>query len=310
MVSWPDLGTRVTVRYRRPTGSVPPLTDAVGHLLGVDPVVRVQTKTGAVVEFAPADVVALRVLTDAPIRTSQIRALEHAAAAAWPGVEQTWLDGWLLRAGQGAGFAANSAVPLDISAQLSAVPAIVAWYDRRGLTPLLAIADRLLRLPPDLASEHTERVLVRDVSDASSREPDPSIILSGRPDDAWLRIYQREIPVDVLTAVIDGELMFGTHPGVAVARAAVTEAPDGTRWVGLSALQAADDQSAAGPVNRLCEALLVWGARRGATRGYLHVGDSNTDTDTRARTLTDSLGFRLHHRRRYFPAQTRTWDTV
>ena len=59
MVSWPDLGTRVTVRYRRPAGSVPPLTDAVGHLLAVDPLVRVQTKTGAVVEFASTDVVAL-----------------------------------------------------------------------------------------------------------------------------------------------------------------------------------------------------------------------------------------------------------
>src|ERR1700761_1091433 len=143
MFLWPDLGTRVTVRYRRAEGSVPPLTDAVGHLLTVDPVVRVQTKTGAVVEFAPADVIALRVLTDAPIRTSQIRALEHAAAAAWPGVEQIWLDGWLLRAGRGATLAANSAVPLDISAQLSAIPAIVTWYQRRGLTPRLAIADRL-----------------------------------------------------------------------------------------------------------------------------------------------------------------------
>ena len=44
MVSWPDLGTRVTVRYRRPAGSVPPLTDAVGHLLAVDPVVRVRPR--------------------------------------------------------------------------------------------------------------------------------------------------------------------------------------------------------------------------------------------------------------------------
>ena len=91
MVSWPELGTRVTVRYRRRPGSIPPLTDAVGHLLAVDPVVRVRTKTGAVVECAPADVVALRTLTDAPVRTSEIRALEHAAAAAWPGAEQ---DGW------------------------------------------------------------------------------------------------------------------------------------------------------------------------------------------------------------------------
>ena len=303
MVSWPDLGTRVTVRYRRPAGSLPPLTDAVGHLLGVDPVVRVQTKTGAVVEFAPADVVALRVLTDAPVRTSQIRALEHAAAAAWPGVEQTWLDGWLLRAGHGTTLAANSAVPLDISAQPSAVPAIVTWYERRGLTPRLAIADRLLRPPPGVTGEHTERVLVRDMSDLSICEPDPSITLSARPDDAWLRIYQREIPVDVLTAVIDGELMFGTNLGAAVARAALTDAPDGTRWVGLSAVHAIEDQSAAGLVSRLCEALLAWGTRRGATAGYLHVGGQHSSV-----ALADSLGFRLHHRRRYFPAQT--MDTV
>jgi hypothetical protein len=306
MVSWPDLGTRVTVRYRRPAGSVPPLTDAVGHLLAIDPVVRVQTKTGTVVEFAPADAVALRELTDAPVRTSQIRALEHAAAAAWPGVEQTWLDGWLLRAGHGATFTANSAVPLDISAHVSAVPAIIAWYDRRGLTPRLAIADRLLPLPPALTRERAERVLVRDVRDAASHEPDPSITLSTRLDDDWLRIYQREIPVDVLTAVIDGELMFGAHRQVAVARAAVTEAPDGIRWVGLSAVRTADNQSVTGPARRLCETLLAWGARRGATRGYVQVGDHNAG----AAAFADSLGFRLHHRRGYFPAQSTTWDTV
>ncbi|ORW95005.1 hypothetical protein AWC27_06725 [Mycobacterium szulgai] len=68
MVSWPSLGTRVTVRYRLPAGSVPPLTDAVGHLLAVDPVVAVRTKRGNVVECDPTDVVALRVLADPPVR--------------------------------------------------------------------------------------------------------------------------------------------------------------------------------------------------------------------------------------------------
>ena len=182
MFLWPDLGTRVTVRYRRAEGSVPPLTDAVGHLLTVDPVVRVQTKTGAVVEFAPADVVALRVLTDAPVRTSQIRALEHAAAAAWPGAQRTHLDGWLLRAGHGAGLVSNSAVPLDISANLKTIPAIVAWYERRGLPPLLAIPDRLLKLPQELTDEPAERILVRDLSDLTPVDPDPSITLAARPD--------------------------------------------------------------------------------------------------------------------------------
>src|SRR3984957_10111596 len=160
MVSWPPPGTRVTVRYRRPPGAGPPLTDAVGHPLGIEPLVRVQTKTGAVVQFAPADVVAVRTLSDAPVRTSQIRALEHAAAFAWPGVEQHWLDGWLLRAGHGVTYRANSAAPLDTSAETGAVTAIDDWYTQRGLTPLLAVADRLLRLPG--SGEQANRMLVRD----------------------------------------------------------------------------------------------------------------------------------------------------
>jgi hypothetical protein len=293
MISWPELGTRVTVRYRRPDGSVPPLTDVIGHLLDIAPLVRVRTKTGAVVQFSPAEVVAVRTLSDAPVRASEIRALEHAAALAWPGVEQHWLDGWLLRAGHGVTHGANSAVPLDTSADGAAIPAIVDWYRSRDLTPRLAIADRLLRLTG--ASHHANRMLVRDVHTA---EPDPSVRLSARPDDAWFRLCQCEIPVDVLTAVVDGELVFGTHPNAAVGRAAVTDAPDGTRWVGLSTVWVADLNSDAG--RALCEALLAWGASRGATRGYIRVRDD----DPGAAGLARSLGFVLHHRARYFTPTT------
>ena len=291
MVSWPQPGTRVTVRYRRPAGSVPPLTDAVGHLLGIEPLVRVQTKTGAVVQVAPGDVVAVRALSDAPVRTSQIRALEHAAAFAWPGVEQQWLDGWLLRAGRGVTYQANSAVPLQVSASPAAIPAIADWYTRRGLTPRLAIADRLLRLPG--VGERANAVLVIDVSTA---DPDPSVRLSARPDDAWLRLYHREVPIDVLTAVVDGDLVFATRADKAVARASVTDAPDGTRWVGLSAMRVADQDDG----RALCKALLAWGAARGATRGYVRV----LDGDHATAGLAHSLGFALHHRARYFATAT------
>jgi N-acetylglutamate synthase len=286
MVSWPQLGTRVTVRYRRPAGSVPPLTDAVGHLLGIDPLVRVQTKTGAVVEFSPDDAVAVRALTDAPVRTSQIRALEHAAAHAWPGIEPQWLRGWLLRAGHGAIPESNSAVPLSISAETTAIPAIVDWYTQRGLTPRLALPDRLLRLPG--AGEHANRMLVRDVAAAN---PKAKVRLTARPDDAWLTRYGGPVPLDELTAVVDGELAFGIDDTTA-ARAAVTDAPDGTRWVGLSAAGIADAQ--------LCEALLAWGAARGATRGWVRV----LDDDHATAGLFESLGFTAHHRARYLVPRT------
>ncbi len=239
MVSWPALGTRVTLRYRRPPGSVPPLTDAVGHLLAIDPTVRVQTKAGTVVEVAPADVTALRILTHAPVRTADIRNLEYAAAAAAPGAEQIWLSGWLLRA-HGATLVANSAVPLNISAQASTIPAIFDWYAERTLTPRLAIPDRLLSPPAGLACDLVEQILVCDIA-----------------------IPPRDDPGDK--------------------QAAVTDAPDGTRWLAVPA----------GLTDDHWENLLAWGAARGATRAYVCV----PDTDSTA--PAESLGFRLHHRRRY-----------
>ena len=293
MVSWPDLGTRVTVRYRRPDGSVPPLTDVIGHLLAIAPLVRVQTKTGATVEFSPADVVAVKPLSDAPVRVSEIRALEHAAALAWPGVEQHWLGGWLLRAGHGVTYAANSAVPIGNSADLAAIPAIADWYRSRDLTPRLAIADRLLRFTG--ADEGANRMLVRDVHTA---EPDRSVQLFAGPTGDWFRLSRCEIPVDVLTAVVEGELTFGTYTDVAAARAAVTDAPDGTRWVGLSVVGPADPHPHAS--HPLCAALLAWGASLGATRGYIRVHDH----DPVAAGLARSLGFVLHHRARYVTPTT------
>jgi hypothetical protein len=68
MFSRPMPGTRVVIRYRRPTSSVPPLTDVIGYLLEVDPLLRVLTKNGDVVEVSPADVVAMKAVGDPPTR--------------------------------------------------------------------------------------------------------------------------------------------------------------------------------------------------------------------------------------------------
>ena len=267
------------------------MTDVVGHLVGVGPMLSVRTKAGDVVEIATADVVSMRALPEIPVRNPDIRRLENAAAMAWPGVEQHWLDGWLLRSAGGHTYRANSAVPLEVSATLDAVPAIVDWYAQRGLPPLLAVPDRLLRLPADTPIERPTAVMVRDVSDA----PDPTVTLTSRPDDEWLALYRRDVPVEVLTAVVGGEVVFGSRAGAAVGRAAVTDAPDGTRWVGLSAVHVTEDQRRRGHARALCSALLAWGAEHGATRAYVQV---MTDSGA-AISLYESMDFTPHHQCRY-----------
>jgi GNAT superfamily N-acetyltransferase len=292
MAGLPAPGTRVAIRYRRPGGSVPSMTDVVGHLVRVEPMLSVRTRAGDVVDIATADVVSMRVVPEIPVRNPDIRRLEHAAAMAWPGLEQHWLDGWLLRSGCGYTHRANSAVPLEFSATLDAAPAIIDWYAQRGLPPLLAVPERLLRLPADTPIERPTVVLARDVSAGA---PDPTVTLASRPDDEWLALYRRDIPVEVLTAVVGGEAVFGSRACAAVGRAAVTDAPDGTRWVGLSAVHVTEDQRGRGHARALCSALLSWGAEHGATRAYVQVLTDNGA----AISLYESMDFVLHHRCRY-----------
>ena len=292
----PPVGTRVSLRYRLPAGSSPPLTDVIGHLLATGPLIRVRTKTGAVVQISPDDVVAVKELTATPVRTSQIRATEHAAALAWPGLEQHWMHGWLLRAARGHTHRANSAVPLGVEADWGALTAIVDWYTRRDLTPWLAVPDRLLRLTDDVPAHLETVVMVRDLP---AGEPDATVTLTPRPDERWLRLYEREVPVDVLTAVVDGEVVFGRIGDAGVGRAAVTVVPDGTRWVGLSAVRVAEEWRGRGHARRLCSALLAWGDGLGATSVYAQVLVDNAA----AIALYESMGFAVQHRERYLDAR-------
>jgi ribosomal protein S18 acetylase RimI-like enzyme len=293
MVNVPPVGARVSIRYRLPAGSAPPMTDVIGHVQALDPLVVVRTKSGELVEIDPLDVVAVRELSHAPVRASEIRALEHAAALAWPGTEQHWHDGWLLRAAGGYTSRANSAVPLDFSANITALPGIINWYERRGLAPWLALPDRLV--PIRATGIKNTRVMVTAIPEAESHA---KVTFLDRPDPAWLACYERDVPVPVLTAVVDGEVVFASVADAAVGRGAVTTAPDGTVWLGISAVHVAAEHRRRGHARMLCQALLGWGAQRGATRAYVQVLTDNAA----AIALYTGLGFVLHHHHRYVDA--------
>jgi ribosomal protein S18 acetylase RimI-like enzyme len=294
MPELPSVGTRVSIRYRLVDG----LTDVVGHVEATSPQVLVRTKSDGIVTVAPEAIVAVRELSHRPVRASEIRALEHAAALAWPGTEQQWLAGWFLRSGVVSGQAytsrANSAIPLDFSAALADLPAVVDWYRDRGQPAWLAVPERLLRV--SATGIKPTRVMVRDVPDSRG----PAAVLSARPDAEWLAIYQRDVPVEVLTAVLDGEVTFALAAGVAVGRGAVTSAPDGTRWLGLSSVRVAEEARRQGHARAVCEALQAWGAEHGAEQAYVEVLADNGP----AIALYESMGFRLHHSHRYIDAAT------
>ncbi|MGV8872694.1 MAG: N-acetylglutamate synthase, CG3035 family [Rhodococcus sp. (in: high G+C Gram-positive bacteria)] len=304
-----SVGSRVMLRYRLPPGHTHPMTDVIGELVSLDAVaVSVRGRDGALVQVAAERVVALKPLGPKPIRTSEIRALEAAAADGWPGVERERLDGWQLRFGHGFTGRANSAVPLEPRASTTAetLTEICDRYTARGLVPTLSLPDRLGTAPAGWTSYNETAVMAADISNLVLREGDSAIAVTAEPTPNWLSSlhYQgRTAPhgaAEVASAIHEGTLGFGTLgsgaiSSAAVGRAAVTTAPDGRCWVGLTSLWVAPDHRRNGLGTLMCGELVRWGREHGATHAYLQVAVDNTD----ALALYRDLGFTDHHHYRY-----------
>ncbi|MEV6277417.1 GNAT family N-acetyltransferase [Nocardia sp. NPDC051832] len=308
------LGARVVMRYRLPAGSTPPLTDVIGELVSLEPP-TVKVGADQLVTVRADQVVALKALGPRPIRTSEIRALETAAADGWPGAEQEWIDGWLLRAGHGYTNRANSAAPLGRSGAPAVLAAatlerIAAWYAERGLPFQLLLPDRLAPVPQGWRTWNETVVLGIDIDNFVLPQGPPMVRTAPEPDAAWLQLhrYRGENPVlmavpeqpasDVLTAVRDGKLGFaalGVPDPIAIGRAALTTAPDLRRWVGLSCIAVAAAHRRHGLGALVCAELIRWGSARGATHAYVQVEADNAA----ALALYRDLGFLEHHGYRY-----------
>lgn len=310
MTTDPPIGSRVVLRYKLPPGYSHSMTDVIGELIARDPV-TVRDELGHTVQVSADRVVALKVLGARVIRTKEIRALEFAAADGWPGLEQGWIDGWLLRCGAGFTGRANSATPLGQSASLEALPAITAWFAERGQSLRLLLPDRLGQAPAGWRVWDEVEVLAADIANVPLPEGSSMLHVDPRPSAHWLSLfrYRGTTPppeaVQVLSAVRDGELGFGTIGAqmptpLAIARAAITTAPDDRKWVGLTAVEVAQAHRRRGLGSLVCAELLRWARDHGATHAYLQVAADNKP----AIAMYETLGFVAHHSYRYAEPHT------
>ena len=139
----PSVGARVSVRYRLPDGAV---NEAIGVLEALAPLL-LHTRGGELLSIDPVDVVALREVPHRAVRTSEIRAVHRAIAAATPALEQDTAAGWLVRHGDA--VRGNYAAPLDVSATVAGLPEALRWFARFAEPVRLLLPDRLLPVRVD-----------------------------------------------------------------------------------------------------------------------------------------------------------------
>ena len=314
-----DIGRRVVVRYRLPDSEL--ATDVLGHLEGWhDGALSVRRPDGAIVPVPMADIVAAKVVPPGPVVRRDVRALEAAAAHGWQALDTARIGGWLLRAAGGFTGRANSCLPLSSPgmALAEAVGQVERWYDSRELVPAFQIPGPLgpeLDAYLDGASwpGSTEDVLVMVApveAVAASQSTDwPAVVVTSRPDAAWLAAYHYRgqlLPPGALQVLVNADPVgFGSvdHNGsrVAVGRGAVSDAPDGRRWLGLTAVEVAPGARRRGLGRHVLAGLAQWGQRRGATDVYAQVAEPNTVAVEAYRRLGFSEHHRYHYRRRPAP---------
>ncbi|QPK78929.1 GNAT family N-acetyltransferase [Corynebacterium lizhenjunii] len=228
-------------------------SDVIGHVLSTDPlVVRPQEIGGypsnlEAVKIPAEQIQIIKKLSPRMVRNSDIRAVETATAAAFPGKEHAWTsDGqWLMRAGDGVTERSNSATPLGPSAGFSPVPLdeIRAFYARHGLPVQLEIPERigkpaeklvtqpgwqlgpeitvmvrsLTQEPPAPAEAERDGDVPEGAASASTvKDSTPwRFEITDQPDPDWLELYHfrgQALPAEALRYLrqrIDGTMGFG-----------------------------------------------------------------------------------------------------
>lgn len=328
-------GTRVIVRrlLDTPDDHGHTVTDVIGTLVSTSPLqVRPHSPQGDMgsaddatdaqhtVEIDPRCVVVLKTLSTKPVRNRDIRAVEQAAAAAFPGKTNRMIGGWLARAGDGITERSNSAVPIGPEAATSALPLdeIDAFYREHDLPTQLLVPDRIGRAAENVAGERGPEIIVMTRDLKSTDAPDATnspatrppelpagveITVTDQPDEDWLSMYHfrgEPLPrhaLELLCERIDGTLGFArlTVDGqlAAITRGTITRGGEHT-WLGYSAVEVAEDFRRQGLGTLLGRHMLHWGTAGGADGAYLDV----ISTNVAGRGLYHNLGFGEHHRHR------------
>jgi ribosomal protein S18 acetylase RimI-like enzyme len=310
-----QVGRRVVVRYRRPPGSQPPLTDVVGVVTAMDHHGLTVEATSGPVTVRGEDVVVARPVPPKPVRRGRPHTsistveLERLMADGWRAVEEEWLGDWMLRASSGFTGRGNSVLPLGDpgSSMESAIEHAEEWYAIRGLPSQFHVdlprsgqaADEplgLVLLDRGYVAVAPTVVMTGASSDIEPLRDDAAQVdVSASLEPDWLAAYGRQRPTqpgitEQLLTGSPGQLFLSTsdRSGAISALARLSVHPG---WVGLQALWVEPSHRGRGLGRTVVQAAGMLTRQRRIPSIYLQV---EVDNELAIR-LYESEGFRTHH---------------
>lgn len=299
------VGTRVVVRRlvrgeTGPTGG-PAFTDLLGTCTEWDAAAGHCTIRpdgarggGEPVRVPLADIVSGKPVPPRPSVRHRVtpRAAQGHAGVMFPGTEQEPLGAWLLRSDPAPvgrlHKRANSALAMgDPGLGFEEAERLVReWYAARGRDPLVQVEAGSAEEAAYVAAGWAPL----DHGETELRLASLSAVRRARRG----RSGGRSGPARAVLASGDGTRAHAVVPGEGDPLAEGRAALDGD-WLGLHALRTRLDRRRQGLAGEVVDALLEWGAERGALTVWLHVETGNTP----ARAFYDALGLPVHHVARY-----------
>jgi ribosomal protein S18 acetylase RimI-like enzyme len=246
-----------------------------------------------------------------PPAERELHALEAAAFAAWPCLEEARLEGWRLRFASGYTKRANSANATIEAGPLDAtgIEAVERHYAARGLPAIF----RLVSFSPAAATDSAleargyalvDRSLVMTAplgAHPEALDAAAGTVTLAPKAEPWLRAYQSvsgqlgpgQATHLAMLRAIDGRPAFaldaaGGDSGAAGAACVGLGVLHGGR-LGLFDVATRPEARGQGRATRLCAGLMAWGRDAGATGAFLQVVAGNA----RAIALYERLGFRV-----------------
>lgn len=238
---------------------------------------------------------------------SDAERIEYACADAWPARTEEPLGAWRLRAAGGFTGRANSALAVGDPGTdpATALRTVCEFAHAHGIPPVVQViqdgpVERQLpglgwRSYDEYPAGNEVAVLLGPLT--ADIEPTRCRVLAEPVSGWWELTVGRPEPTGTERAVLAGGDAVGY--GVADVDGATVGAVRGAVADGyllVARLAVRPEYRRCGLATELMAAIGGWGARHGARRCVLQVSVGNT----RALTLYDRLGFREHHRYRYW----------